>query len=408
MEEILYLLNPWWEDKKFSIGILREKYLNQLKASLSHKRAALLIGSRRVGKTTLLYQLIDYLLKIKKIKPEQLLYVLLDHPRFKKFSISQIVKEFRALHNLDRNKKIFLFFDEVQYAKNWEQEVKALLDTENVKVFLSGSASSLIFQKSSFLTGRYSKLKIEPLDFPEFLQFKKVKISKTENYKYEKLLLDYLQIGGYPEYVLEQNPEYFVDLIEGIIFKDIVNLYKIKNPGIIRDLLLLLADRNGHQTSFTKLSKILNISVDTVREYINYIKQSFILDEIQRYSTSRSKRIYAAKKFYLNDNGLLLHLSNRFNQGAAAERTLFKFLEENYKSVNFYYEDKLEVDFIVEKMFFESKFNGDFNQQKLIKFIKDLGLKKGFVVTKSQERIIKSQAVKIELRPLWKILIENQ
>lgn len=401
MEEILYLLNPWWENKKFPIGISREKYLKQLKLNLLHKRAVLLVGSRRVGKTTLLYQLIDYLLRTKKINPKYILYVLLDHPRFRGLSIAEIVRRFRAFHNLSRDKKLYLFFDEVQYSKNWEQETKALIDTENVKVFLSGSASSLIFQKSSFLTGRYTKIKVEPLDFKEFLQFKKAKIGKTENYKYEKWLLDYLQVGGYPEYVLKQNPEYFADLIEGIIFKDIVNLYKIRNPELIRDLLLLLADRNGHQTSFTKLSKILNVSVDTVREYINYIKQSFILDEIQRHSPTRSKRIYAAKKFYLNDNGLLLHLQGRFNQGAAAERTLFKFLQENYGFVNFYYENKLEIDFITNKTFFESKFNGDIDQKKINKFIQDLRIKKAYIVTKSQEKTIKN----IKFKPLWKWLL---
>ena len=415
MKEILFLANPWWENKKFETGILREKYLPVLIKSLNHKRVILITGPRRVGKTTLLKQFVKYLIEQISINSKNIFYLSLDHPRISKFTILEIVEEYRKIHLLDRNKKIFLIFDEVQYIKNWEQEIKALVDLENVKIFLSGSASTKIFQKIPFLTGRYQKIRINPLDFKEFLQFKNVKISQTEEYKYEKYLEDYLEIGGYPERILNKQENYFSDLVEGIIFKDIVYLHNIKNPDIIRDLLLLLSDRNGHQTSFTKLSKILGVSVDTIKEYINFLKETYILEEIERFSYSRSKKIYSAKKFYLRDVGLLHYLASKFNLGSAAETILYNFLRENFE-VNFYYENQQEIDFVFfdkakQRILIESKF---INKQEEVndkifsnikKIAVELNAKKIFIITKNLEKIERSKNISIKFIPLWKWLL---
>ena len=415
MKEILFLANPWWEKKKFEVGILREKYLSILTKSLNHKRAVLVTGSRRVGKTTLLKQFVKYLVEQKSVNPTNILYLSLDHPRISKFSILEIVEEYRKIHLLNRNEKIFLIFDEVQYVKNWEQEIKALVDLENVKIFLSGSANTKIFQNIPFLTGRYEKIKMNSLDFKEFLQFKNVKITLTEEYKYEKYLEDYLKTGGYPEYVLGHQENYFSDLIEGIIFKDIVYLHNIKNPDIIRDLLLLLSDRNGHQTSFTKLSKILGMSVDTIKEYISFLKETYIVSEIERFSESRSKKIYSAKKFYLRDTGLARHLASKFNLGSAAETILYNFLSESFE-VNFYYEDQQEIDFTLfnkakQRVLVESKFisgREEIDDRVILnikKIAKELNVKKIFIITKNLEKTERSKNAVIKFIPLWKYLL---
>lgn len=375
-------------------------------------------GSRRVGKTTLLKQLINHLIFEKNIESQHILYVLLDHPRLAKVSLLEIVEKYRKMHLLSRNRKIYLFFDEVQYVENWEQAVKSLVDTENVKVFLSGSASTEIFQKTSFLTGRYEKIKIDPLDFKEFLQFKDVSVSPSEDYKYEAYLEEYLKVGGYPEYVLQREDSYFSDLLEAIIFKDIVYMHGIKNPDIVRDLLLLLSDRNGHQTSYTKLSKILGLTVDTTKEYVTFLKQTFIVEEIERFSHSRSKKIYSAKKFYLYDAGLLYSLSSKFNAGSVAESVLFKFLSEFFKA-NFYYENQKEVDFVFknkrgEHVLMESKFISyeksikEKDLEAIIEIAQELKAKKIFFITKNLEKKEKRKKIAISWIPLHKLLRSKQ
>ncbi|RKY37035.1 MAG: hypothetical protein DRP78_02120 [Candidatus Omnitrophota bacterium] len=414
MRELFYLINPWWENKKFDIGIMRQKYLSRLIKSLKHKRAVLVTGSRRVGKTTLLKQLINHLIFERNIKPRHILYVLLDHPRLAKVSLLEIVTKYRTTHLLSRAQKIYLFFDEVQYIKNWEQAVKSLIDTENVKVFLSGSASAEIFQKTSFLTGRYEKVKIDPLDFKEFLQFKNVSVSPIEDYKYEAYLEKYLKVGGYPEYVLQRDDSYFTDLLEAIIFKDIVYTHGIKNPDIVRDLILLLSDRNGHQTSYTKLSKILSLSVDTTKEYVTFLRQTFIVEEIERFSRSRSKKIYSAKKFYLHDVGLLHDLSSKFNLGSAVENILFKFLSGFFKT-NFYYENQKEVDFVFKNrqgdfVLVESKFISyeknieEKDIETIIKVAQELKAKTIFFITRNLKKREKREKIIINWIPLHKLL----
>jgi len=412
MIETLYLINPWWENKKVKTGTKRPKYLDQIKENIKNKLTVILVGSRRVGKTFLLHQTIDYLMNENGIKPTHILYLLLDHPKFNNISISKIIEEFRKEHQLKRTEKIFVFCDEVHYSKNWQQEIKALYDTENIKIILSGSASILIGKKASFLTGRFIKIKIEPLDFKEYLLFKKIKILKSEQYLYQKLLLNYLKDGGYPEYILNPNPQYFIDLIESIIYKDIVKFYNIKNPDILNNLFLLLADRCSHQTTFSKLSHVLSKDADTIKSYITYLKECFLIDENLRYATSRNKRIYSAKKFYLNDNGILFNLTSRLNQGVAAERTLFKHIQCKFKKICFYYENKIETDFFLpkEKTLIESKFgDNEITQKKLENLIvvaDELKAKHIFVITKNIKKSQKIGNKTIKFVPLWKWLLK--
>jgi predicted AAA+ superfamily ATPase len=410
MNEILDFLNPWWFNRKFEIGINREIYLKKLISSLGHRRAVLLTGSRRVGKTTLIFQLINFLLK--KVKQKNILYALMDHPQLSSFNILKMVEEFRKHHLLGRNEKIYLFFDEIQYLKDWEKELKALIDTENVKIFFSGSTSSTLLLKSSYLTGRLEKIEVFPLDFLEFLTFNKIKISNIEKYKLEKYCEKYLKIGGYPEYVLKPDASYFADLVNNILYKDIINFYQLKNPELLKDLLLLLADRVGSQTTYSKLANILSLKMDTVKEYVYYLKNSFLIDELPRFTTSRGSRIYGPKKFYTSDNGLLFHLIGRFSQSAAFEQTLYFFLKRNSKKIGFYYENQKEVDFVIDKNkpeFIEAKYQIEkgfnFKLPQYLNILEKERTKKLIFVTKNIEKKQKIQGKTIEFIPLWKLLI---
>jgi len=411
MNEILNLLNPWWFNRRFDIGIERPKYIARLLKSLAHKRVVLVVGSRRVGKTTLLYQLVSKLLK-KGISPNHILYVLMDHPQISAIKIHDLVKEFRQQFNLDRKTKIYLFFDEIQYVPDWEREIKALYDTENVKVFISGSASSQLIIKGSYLTGRIEKINVYPLDFNEFLLFKKVKVSEVETYKLEKYTDEYLKIGGYPEYVLEGNPAYFSDLVNNILFKDIVSLYKLRNPQLLKDLILLLSDRAGHHTTYAKLASILSLKVDTVKEYVFYLKNTFLVDELPRFTSSRGARIYGPKKFYIQDNGILFHLLGKLSYGQAFEQTVFNFLKTKHK-LGFYYEDKKEIDFAMRKdgdvelweaKYKVSKGNLDQKLKDYIKIAQQKKAKKIVFVTKDFAKTDKIDGISVQYIPLWRLI----
>lgn len=413
MNEILNLLNPWWFGRSFATGVERTAYKTRLLSTLTNKRAVLIVGSRRVGKTTLLYQIISEVLK--KVPAKQVFYVLLDHPQLSSSKILDLVYEMRKHFALDRKVRLYLFFDEIQYLKDWEREIKALIDTENVKIFISGSASTDILLKSPYLTGRIEKVEIFPLDFAEFLAFRKVKISEVESYKWEKYTDEYLQIGGFPEYVLERNPAYFADLVNNILFKDIINLYQLKNPEILRDLLLLLADRVGYQTTYSKLAKIVSLKVDTVKEYIFYLKNTFLVSELPRFSASRAVRIYGPKKFYIFDNGLLFHLLGKLSFGSAFEQSLFNFFKRSNRKIGFYYQNQKEIDFVLDsnegKQLWEAKYKIDFDfEEKIVDYYKVANLikaKKLVFVTQSLAKKGKVKDLPFECIPLWRIFKES-
>ena len=215
-EEILYLFNPWWEREYLSPGIKREGYISSLYKLVDSKEVVIVTGLRRVGKTTIMQQLIARILEKKIAKPESILFVSLEHPAFDETNLMDIVNMARKIHGLKRKEKMFLFFDEIQYKEEFERELKILHDFENVKIYASGSNSLVVRDKKAYLTGRHKVIKVEPLNFEEYLYFNNVTIEKTEPYLYEKYVEDYLREGGMPEYVLSKDREKLLQLVKDI------------------------------------------------------------------------------------------------------------------------------------------------------------------------------------------------
>ncbi len=414
MEEILRLQNPWWTSKKkLDVGVIRKSYIEDLTKKLEYSNICLLLGGRRVGKTTLIYQYINKLID-SGIPVSHILYVLLDTFAFNNMSIHTILQEYRKIHNISIDQEIYIFLDEVQYKDNWEQELKNIYDIEkNVHIIVTGSASFKIHVKTAFLTGRHTNMYMFPLTFKEFLEFKNIDIPLYEGYRYINILDEYLKIGGYPEYISLQEPDYFSNLVDSIVYKDFVEYYNIRNLDIVRDLLKLIADRSGSHTSLIKLGKILGISKDTVREYITALKETFNMYELERFAFSRNERIYFPKKYYINDNGLLFNLCGKLNRGQAAERTLFDFLQRKYKdSLYFFYNKGREIDFLIKQnneiQLIESKYIDnidDFNTTHLFNVLESFQSHEAIVVTESIEKNVTEGGNNIHFIPLWKYLL---
>ncbi|MBE9595116.1 MAG: ATP-binding protein, partial [Proteobacteria bacterium] len=216
----------------------------------------MIIGSRRIGKTTLIKQFIKRLLQ-NGVPKEDIFYLALDHPALSNFSISEHLRNVRKIFMHEREKKLLLFFDEIQESPNWEIELKNIYDLENLKIFCTGSTSSLIQGQGGRLTGRQIITPLYPLSFDEFLLFHGDKPSLSEDYKYEKLMEEYLEVGGYPEQVLHPSIEYMSNLLDDILARDLIRLYPIKKAFILKDLLRLIAASVGSRTSFNKLGKVL-------------------------------------------------------------------------------------------------------------------------------------------------------
>ncbi len=201
MENILYRYNPWWENgfENFEF-VKREELLGNFLAQLSNRQVIFITGLRRIGKTTLLKMLIKDLIENKNIEPNHILYVSLDDYLLDKNSIIEIVEEYRKIHKLKFDRYIYLFLDEITYKAYFELQLKNLYDSHNVKIFASSSSASLLKNRKAYLTGRSFVFEVLPLNFEEYLLFKKIKIKKANSHLIPQYFEDFLKTGGIPEY----------------------------------------------------------------------------------------------------------------------------------------------------------------------------------------------------------------
>lgn len=347
IQTILERYNPWWRGHFKAVGIARESYLEKLKSNLKNNQIIFITGLRRVGKTTLIKQFIERIIEKENINGKAILFVSLDDPAFVSMSLSAIVEEFRKINSLHFEDRILLFFDEISYKENFSMELKSMRDNQNVKIFASGSNSLQMMDKKAFLTGRVFNIKVNPLDFEEYLKFREVSLSPIDKHLLEKNFEDYLKIGGMPEYVLTKNPEFLRTVIEDVIYKDIARTKGIRNVDKLKELFILLCERVGKRISYNKLSKIIGVDKETVAEYISYFCQTFLFSVVSRYSKSLNERVYSNKKVYISDNGIRNIFVDFKDKGSLFENLVFNELSKKTESVFYYYENDNEIDFIV-------------------------------------------------------------
>lgn len=365
MEELFYKSNPWWEEDYNFTGINREKYLIKLEKFLDNKDIVFLTGLRRVGKTSILKDFISLLITIKNINPKYIFYISLDLIALNHMSITEIIKEYKKIHKISSSKKLYIFLDEVTYKPNYQQELKNIYDLENYKIYASSSSASLLKDKNAFLSGRQRIIEVLPLDFKEYMLFKNIKIKKSDSYLIESYFKEYLNDGGMPEYVLTNDISYIQNLIDNIIYKDIIAYHNIKNESVIKDFFKLLMERSGKQLSLNKIAKILSIGVDSARRYLSYFKNVYLIYTVEKYGKLNEK-IKNPKKIYAGDIGIKNVVTGFRDKGAIFENLVF--LKIKHLNPSYVYEDGIEIDFITEdKTLIEVKYNSILNekQQKL-------------------------------------------
>lgn len=361
IEVELFKQNPWWEKKFEEKTYFREKYLNQIFKNIKSKEILFLTGLRRVGKTTIIRQTIKKLLD-KKIPSEDIFFVNLDTFNLLGYSIHEIIEEYRKIQKKSFSDFFYLFLDEIASKENFEAELKSLYDNENIKIICSSSIATLMRDKKAKLTGRLKTIEVLPLDFKEFLQFKKVKISKTDTAKAKSYFNEYLKTGGIPYFVLSQDSTYLNELVENIIYKDIIAYHKIGAEKIIKELFNLLCKRVGKPLSYNKIANTLKISVDSAKRYIGYFEKAYLFYIVGRYSTSLNERITSPKKIYAGDIGIKNSITGYKDLGASYENLVF--LKIKNKEPSYYLKNSIEIDFITKDDLIEAKYMGELEKKQ--------------------------------------------
>ena len=398
MDDILHRFNPWWESDIEFPGIPRVTYLSKLEKLQKTKDVILLTGLRRVGKTTLLHQLIFRLLE--NIDRNRIFYVSLDNLALKDHTLLEIVDTFRRICSLRYNEYVFLFLDEIHFQKDYELQLKNLYDMGHCKIYASGSASLDIVMKSPYLTGRQRMIRLAPLSFGEYLKFVESELSMADKHLFPALASEYVRIGGMPEYVQTGDPNVLQSLIDSILYRDIAARHNIRNRENLKDILILVAQSVSSPISKRKISRVLGIKESTVSRILDLFVESNLIYLIEK-EGKLSERKASPKKIYLADTGLFTVLTDRINLGAIVENLVYLTIAKT-KNVRYQRFNGQEVDFVFDKRAFESKFKKDITSEDLLAIKTLRGYKSKTVITED----IEGKKEGIDLVPLWKFLLE--
>lgn len=358
--ETLKKWNPWWVYRsvtKERHGIRRDELLNRLSRLIKAKEIVGITGVRRSGKSTILYQLIDVLLS-KDVPAKNILYFNFDEPLPEHgiHTLNKVYNTFLELNNPQGRQ--YLFLDEIQNIREWERWVKTQYDLkgEKLKFFVTGSNTSMLSDSlAKLLTGRMLSQEVYPLSFREYLTFNKFELKDRDLQKEEikHYLMKYLEEGGFPEAVLDKNSELnrqrLREYFNSILFRDIVATREIKESAKLAELAQYIATNITGTFSYNKISKTINLNINTMKEYLHYLQQAYLIFQVNYfpYSLKETIAIQKPKKMYMIDNGMRNATAVRFTQdeGKLAENLVF--LELKRRGLNLYFwKGKNEVDFI--------------------------------------------------------------
>lgn len=325
--------NPWWgAEKNGKVAFEKEprrKYFTAFYKSVtdvSIRRAIVLMGPRRVGKTVMVYHCIKELIK-SNVDAKKILYVSLETPIYTGLSLDQILGLFQEKFGHKRDSKLFIFFDEVQYLKNWEVHLKSLVDSySDYKFVATGSAAAALRLKSDESgAGRFSDYVLPPLTFAEYLAFinkedeligRKAQEDETSMVVYTTKninvlnaeFINYLNYGGYPEAVfseaIRKDPGQYIksDIIDKVLLRDLPSLYGINDIQELNRLFTTLAYNTGNEVSLEALSKSSGVAKNTIRRYIEYLEAAFLIKVVERIdqNAKRFKRAMSFKVYLTN------------------------------------------------------------------------------------------------------------
>lgn len=314
--------NPWWEtssiysDQKLMTPRAYLPLFFNLFAKTSIKRAVVLMGPRRIGKTIMLFHSIQKLIDEEGVSAKDIIYFSIDSPNFTGMALERLI-EVAIGKNLKRSLKgVYVFFDEIQYLKGWGIHLKTLVDNyPGIKFVASGSAAAALKLKSRESgAGRFTEFLLPPLTFFEFLQLqgKNELIQFKPQGKYfhdlNKEFINYLNYGGYPEAIfspeMRENPSRFIqsDIIDKVLLRDLPNLYGIKDVQELYRLFTMLAFNTAQEVSLNELSKSSGVEKPTLSRYMEYLEAAFLIRRLYRIDekANRFKRDRMFKVYLTN------------------------------------------------------------------------------------------------------------
>ena len=381
------------------------------------KEIVIISGIRRCGKSVLLKQ-------IQKLNAEGDFYINFDDERLIKFAVD----DFQLLH------EVFIelfgvqntfYFDEIQNIYGWERFVRRLYDAGG-KIYITGSNATMLSRElGTHLTGRYVAFELYPFSFKEYLRYIKLDFTPDNFYTtkgralFRKAFEAYFINGGFPQYLTNKSVDYLKSLYESILYRDVLVRNKLTNEREILELLYYLASNVSKLSSNNALKGIIGISSGTtIKNYLEYIANTYLIFQVSKYDYSLKKQIHNPKKTYFIDNALVIKLGFSFseNNGRLLENLIALQLKRNGEDI-YYHNSTHECDFLIRR---NTRITGaiqvcfDMSAERalsremagLTNVMNHFGLTEGIIITMDEEKDVevKPQGI-IKLIPAWKWLL---
>lgn len=367
--KVLTAYNPWWQtgvvNPRMSKTYKRFAFHEAMKLlNNSIRRTVVLTGTRRVGKTTIQYQMIEALLKAG-VPPQKIVFISLDHPMLK---LSQFQDVLDCYHeNICAEQDVYYFFDEVQYAQDWDRWLKIIYDMQpDTQVVATGSASPALMKGSRESgAGRWSVIQVPTLSFYEYCELLDVErpnipkdlkpssmLQKTQMERQQIMLqlskvqnhfMRYLRVGGFPELALADNDLMAQqimreDVVDKVLKRDLPSLYNIRNATELERIFLYLCNVSSEIVSIEAITKELNgVSRVTVGNYIRFLESANLIYQSWPVDMAGKKVLKAKAKIYIADaairNAVLMDdsiMADPVAMGKVVETAVYKHVAAFY------------------------------------------------------------------------------
>jgi uncharacterized protein len=433
-EDVLVGQNPHWDGLVYPEGVPRQ-VLEYVRKHLDLPQVLSFVGVRRAGKSTLMRQVINHLIRDRGIPPRNILFCNLEMPVLNRYrtDVANLDRLYQDYLKLVAPKgRIFIFLDEVQFFPDWQVFVKSRYEQGGLKFMVTGSNSRLLSSEFiTLLSGRTFPVEVLPFSFVEFLLARGITASDEVSVLRQKprlqvLFDDYLRTGGFPEVVFLDVPAFQNEVLgmyaRTILQQDIVPRFAVKKPADLETLFLYLMTNVSALYTPKRLSDLIGLSDKTVKDYLAYYGDVRLLFALDVFNFSMKKQIRSPRKIYAVDTGLAAAVTTRFseNTGRYLENIVFLELHRRGEEV-FYYRttNGLEVDFLCRRdnrpaaliqtaWTMEGEDTRKRELRALAKAMAELNLKEALIVTHDEEGEIPVNNGTVRLVPAWRFLLGRE